>query len=86
MKELKVGVRFNELGKWYDEIVEIIDKRENVALIKYKTDDNKIFFAHVQKEDNGLWHPFISGLHLDRGLLYPYFDEIEYEGKDDREF
>ena len=86
MEEQNVGVRFHKFGKWYDEIVEIIDKRETVALIKYKTDYNEIFFAHVKKENDGLWHPFISGRYLDRGLLYPYFDEIEHEEKDDREF
>lgn len=84
MKELKVGEKFNNFGDWFDEVIEIIHQKGNVALIKYKNNFGNILYSYMQKID-GDWHSFVSGPSLIRGLLYPYFDEVEYDNKDNRE-
>ncbi len=80
MEELKVGNKFHVMWKWYDQIDEIIHQKNDRALIRYHTDYGATMYGHMVKE-NGKWNCFISSPHFSEGLLYPYFDEVVYDGK-----
>ena len=62
--ELKPGVRFNQLGKWYVEIENIIKQNDKVALVACHEDDNFKKYYVFKKRENG-WEPHISSTQLD---------------------
>lgn len=60
MKELKKGMKFNELGSWYEVVADIIHSSDCLAMVTSISDYGRESFWILQRVGS-VWQSYVQG-------------------------